>query len=367
MSFTSDQPLVSIIIPCYNCERWVRKAVQSCLDQTYPNVEIVVVDDGSTDGSPEVFRQFLPTIKLLTSQNRGGNCARNSGFAASRGQYIQYLDADDYLEPDKIAKQVKCLEDTKADVVYGDWRYRRHLADNNFSYLDRVEISEDQPDILASLLSGRWWVFPGAVLYRRSVIDKVGGWDESFRAAQDRDFFTSVALSGAQIRYQAGCYSVYRKHGATTVSTSNLARWVDSHSACLRKSENELAATGRLSDAYRTALALGYFEIARGSIYTIDTQPSYAAYRRMLDGLVSKILELDPQFDAGSETCTFRILRRLISLRCATRLLRLRMIINGLKIKLKNTYLFGLLLRLRRTNIQWEGTDPYTTKQVRSV
>ena len=103
MSFGS-QPLVSVIVPCYNCARWVTHAIELCLNQTYPNIEVIVVDDGSTDGSLEVLRQFLPRIRLETGPNRGGNFARNRGFKLSKGQYIQYLDADDYLEPDKIFK-----------------------------------------------------------------------------------------------------------------------------------------------------------------------------------------------------------------------------------------------------------------------
>ena len=195
------------------------------------------VDDGSTDGSLEVLRQFLPRIRLETGPNYGGNSARNRAFELSTGEYIQYLDADDYLEPDKIARQVRFLEETKADVVYGDWRYRRHLPDNSLSYLDKVEISGVQQDILVSLLSGRWWVAPGALLYRRQVVNQVGGWDVVLRAAQDRDFLTSVALSGAKICYQAGCGFIYRKYGAVTVSSSNLGRWVELHRTSLRKSE----------------------------------------------------------------------------------------------------------------------------------
>jgi glycosyltransferase involved in cell wall biosynthesis len=96
MLLGTDQPLVSIIIPCYNCEKWVRQAVESCLHQTYSNTEVIAVDDGSTDGSLEVLRQFLPRIRLEIGPNLGGNSARNRGFGLSAGEFIGYLDADDY-------------------------------------------------------------------------------------------------------------------------------------------------------------------------------------------------------------------------------------------------------------------------------
>jgi glycosyltransferase involved in cell wall biosynthesis len=355
MSFKANQPIVSVIIPCYNCEKWVQRAVESCLTQTYLNIEIIVVDDGSTDGSLEALRRFLPRITLETGSNRGGNSARNRAFELSTGQFIQYLDADDYLEPDTISRQVRVLEETKADVVYGDWRYRRHLPDNRFSYLDKIEISGVQPDILASLLSG-WWVAPGAVLYRRHIVDLVGGWDEALRAAQDRDFFTSVVLSGAKVRYQPGCCYVYRQYGAVTVSSSNLARWVESHCITLKKSEVALARSGRLTKKYKAALAAGYFGLARGTTdYDSRGIIAYATYAEMLDGFVDRILDLCPDFRAAGETHLFSTLRGLFGLRFAIRLLWIRLIFRRIKLNLRNTFLLGLVLRIRRVSLQREA------------
>jgi glycosyltransferase involved in cell wall biosynthesis len=357
MSLEANQPLVSIIIPCYNCDKWVQQAVESGLNQTYPNIEIVVVDDGSTDGSLEVLRQFLPRIRLETGPNRGGNVARNRAFELSTGEYVQYLDADDYLELDKTARQIRFLEETRADVVYGDWRYRRHLRDSSFSYLDKTEISGVQQDIIASLLSG-WWVGPGAVLYTRRVVKQVGGWDETLRAAQDKDFFTSVALSGAKIQYQPGCCYIYRQYGAVTVSSSGLARWVESHSISLEKSKLALARSGRLTDKYRTALAVGYFGLARGTTYYDCRATSlWAIYGKILDGLADKILNLCPDFHDPDETRLFTTLQRLLGFRFAMNLLWVRAIIRRVKLKLRNTPLLGLVLRIRRVNLERETND----------
>ncbi len=353
MSFKASQSVVSIIIPCYNAKLWVQEAIESCLNQTYSNIEIIVVDDGSTDGSLEVLRRYLPRIRLETGPNRGGNSARNRGFAVSRGEYIQYLDADDYLEADKIARQVRFLEETNADVVYGDWRYRKYLPDSSFSYLDKIEVSGVQEDILASLLSGRWWVAPGAIVYRRHVVIQVGGWDETLRAAQDRDFFTSVVFSDAKIRYQAGCYFVYRKYGGVTVSSSNLGRWVENHCISLAKSEITLARISRLTEEYRFALAAGYFGLARGTCYTIDAVTSYADRAKIVDSLLNKILDLCPHFNASDETRIFGTLQRLLGLKFATRcLFPVRSIIHDVKSKLKSTFLLALVLRFRRVNLE---------------
>src|SRR5947208_2592225 len=101
--------LVSILIPCYNAERWIAQAIESALAQTWPEKEVVVVDDGSTDGSLDVIKQFDGRIRWETGPNRGGNMARNRLRELAGGDWLQYLDADDYLLPDKIDDQMRFL------------------------------------------------------------------------------------------------------------------------------------------------------------------------------------------------------------------------------------------------------------------
>ncbi len=99
-------PLVSILIPCYNAERWIAQAIESSLAQTWPEKEVIVVDDGSTDASLDVIRRFDGRVRWETGPNRGGGAARNRLLRLARGEWLQYLDADDYLLPDKVARQV---------------------------------------------------------------------------------------------------------------------------------------------------------------------------------------------------------------------------------------------------------------------
>src|SRR5436309_2678723 len=101
--------LVSILIPCYNAERWIAQAIESALAQTWPDKEVIVVDDGSTDGSLHVIKQFDGRIHWETGKNRSGNMARNRLLELARGDWLQYLDADDYLLPDKIDGQMRFL------------------------------------------------------------------------------------------------------------------------------------------------------------------------------------------------------------------------------------------------------------------
>ena len=102
--------LVSILIPCYNAERWVARAIESALGQTWPNKEVIVVDDGSTDDSLKVIRSFDGQIRWETGANRGGNAARNRLLELARGDWVQYLDADDYLRSTKLERQLSCRD-----------------------------------------------------------------------------------------------------------------------------------------------------------------------------------------------------------------------------------------------------------------
>ncbi|WP_026733926.1 glycosyltransferase [Fischerella sp. PCC 9605] len=281
--------LVSVIIPCFNAERWLKEAIDSCLKQTYPAIEIIVIDDGSSDGCLDIIKSYGDKIIWETGPNRGGNYARNRGFDLSKGEYIQYLDADDYILTEKVERQVRFLEETGADVVYGDWRYQRHLPDGK-TFLEDIKVSGTQADILESLLAG-WWVSPACLLFTRKAVEKSDGWDENLKAAQDRDFFISVVMSGAKVVYQAGCYSIYRRYGNVTVSTSSRVRCLESHLYILENTEQKLLEIGKLSTKYRHALAQSYFMIARGYLH-ID----YSKYLNFLD----KTLTLCPQFKANS-------------------------------------------------------------------
>ena len=279
--------LASVIIPCFNAQQWLPEAIDSCLQQTYSRIEIVVVNDGSTDNCLEIIKSYGDKIIWESGANKGGNYARNRGFALSSGEYIQYLDADDYLLPEKIERQVRFLEETGADVVYSDWRYKHHLPDGT-TFLDDIKISGAQEDILESLLVN-WWVAPAALLFRRGAVESCGGWDESLKAGQDRDFFISVGMNGAKVLYQPGCYAIYRQYGKVTVSTSSDVRRWENHCLLLEKAEKKLSQSGRLSIKYRQALAKCYFTMARNFKY-ID----YNQYLRLLE----KTLLIFPQFKA---------------------------------------------------------------------
>ena len=293
----------SIIIPCHNAERWIAEAIDSCLQQSYPAVEIIIIDDGSTDKSLDIIKSYGDRLIWRTGENKGGNHARNRGFALSQGEYIQFLDADDYILPEKIAKQVSFLEQSKLDVVYGDWRHQRHFPDGKF-VLEDIKITEQQPDVLESLLAN-WWVSPACILFTRGAIEKSDLWDETLKACQDLDFFVSVVMNGAQVGYQPGCDSIYRRYGNVTVSSSCEVRHLENHCFILQKIENELIQRQQFTAKYRCALAQSYFAIAR-SYLAIEP----ANYYKFLDKTYALCADFQP--DSKHRTKIFNLAQKII-------------------------------------------------------
>jgi glycosyltransferase involved in cell wall biosynthesis len=311
--------LVSIIIPCFNASRWLSEAIDSCLQQTYSNIEIIIIDDDSTDNSLEIIKmygaKYSNKIKWRSIPHSGGNHCRNLAISLSHGEYIQFLDADDYILPEKIERQVKFLETTDADVVYGDWRYQHHNSDGTIQ-LSNIEISGIQNDILESLLA-TWWVAVASLLYKRKAVEKSDGWDESLPAVQDRDFFLSVVINGAKVKYQAGCYSIYRRYGDVTVSTCSKPRWIACHCLVLEKTESKLLELKRLSNNYRRAIAACYFDLARASLF-ID----YSLYLKLVDAALNRF----PDFEGNSTKRFYHLIRTIIGFRRTERIICLILI-----------------------------------------
>ena len=207
--------------------------------------------------------------------------------------------------PEKIARQVAFLESTDADVVYGDWQHQHHRQNGKVE-LEEIAVSDNHEDVLGALFGG-WWVAPAAVLSKREAIVRTGGWDPSLAAAQDRDYMISLALAGARILYQPGCYSVYRRYGAVTVSTGNRQRWLENHTRVLDKALSTLESTGRLTAKYRNALARSYFALAQ----------NYYDYDRTAFGqLIAKVLRLQPNFTV-SHSRFYALAQKLLGLHTA--------------------------------------------------
>lgn len=222
MTCAVSEPLVSIIIPCYNSQKWIGEAIRSALDQTYPHKEVIVVDDGSTDGSMDVIRGFGEQIRWTSGRNRGGCAARNLGMAIARGDYLQFLDADDLMEPCKIERQIAALASLPPDsIATCGWNHFTAEAGHAPAIVRPFWKSYDRSlDLLVDIwLDGGFYV-PHCWLVPRRLMERVGPWDESLKADQDGEFFGRVLAHAACVAFVHGSSVHYRTPGLSNVSAS---------------------------------------------------------------------------------------------------------------------------------------------------
>lgn len=215
-------PLVTVVIPAYNVEQWIFATIESVLKQTYKPVEVVVVNDGSTDGTAEVIAGFGDRVRCVTQPNKGLSAARNTGIRVAEGQFIAFLDSDDLWMPEKLECQVDLLRRfPEIGWVYSDAFVVDHTAT---IVLNRVGRTSSLPsgDILRALILRNFIPCP-TPLVRRSALARVGGFDESpaIQIAEDWDMW--LRLAG---EFPAGCVSrplaMIRLHGKSMTGTMDL-------------------------------------------------------------------------------------------------------------------------------------------------
>lgn len=220
--------LVSILIPCYNADRWIAETLTSALAQTWQNKEIIVVDDGSKDGSLAVARSFESSIvKVISQENRGASAARNRALKEAQGNFIQYLDADDLLAPDKIERQVKLVGEENSDfVVSGEWARFFNLP-KEANFIPEPVWNDMLPvDWLICSWEGGGMMHPAAWLVPRAITQTTGPWNETLSLNDDGEYFCRVVLASKGVKFCPGAKSYYRSDISNSLSsTTSKAAW----------------------------------------------------------------------------------------------------------------------------------------------
>ena len=216
------KPLVSILIPAYNSERWIAETLRSALAQTWPRCEIIVVDDGSRDRTAEVARGFAARgVKVATQANQGASAARNHAFSISQGDYIQWLDADDLLAPDKIAKQMALVEQGAGprmllSSAWGHFLYRPAAA----TFIPTPLWADLAPlDWLVRKLSQNLFMQPATWLTSRELAKAAGPWDTRISLDDDGEYFCRVIMASEGTRFVPDARVYYRRSGFGSLST----------------------------------------------------------------------------------------------------------------------------------------------------
>ena len=261
-------PLISILIPCYNAEKWIAECIDSALGQSYPNREIIVVDDGSTDKSIEVLKTYSDRIRFETGPNRGANAARNQLLGMAGGEWIQYLDADDYLLPDKLAKQMDYVAShPEVDVVYSPCIL---LMQDGRQIQNPIA---NKSDPIISYI--RWNFTTHGLLLRKSLLRKAGPWKETQKCCQENELLLRLIRHGARFGLVDEYDAVYRYHAGVSISRGSPERVIRARMALTDEIEKYLLENNELTKERRLAIASSRFESAR-SMYRLNRD--YAAH-----------------------------------------------------------------------------------------
>lgn len=267
------EPLVSIIIPCYNGGAYVSDAIRSALGQTYSPIEVIVVDDGSTDDSLDVVRSFGDRVKCVPMPHRGGGAARNAGLEASRGALIQFLDADDLLEPDKLRRQADVLVETGAGMVFCDMTRVTFVGEAD---VDRFAPPYKGEDPVVFVLENP--IPTILALHRRENLLGVGGWRTDLPCAQEFDLHLRLACAGCTLHHLPE--TLCRGRCLPGSVSGDYVRVLDQYSRILGPAWERLKESGTLGDDRAQAFAAAMARAARHYLQHGETEKARAYFQK---------------------------------------------------------------------------------------
>ena len=300
----NGEPL-SVVIPCYNAARYISSAIDSVLEQQWPGLEIVVVDDGSTDGSADLVAARYPQVRLIRQANAGVAEARNRGIRESSGRWIAFLDADDLWLPGKLLAQSALLrDDPSARMAYAAWQvWQSEQATPEASERATLLAGADDP---ARWAGASGWIYPellldcavwtSTVVAQRSLFDEIGAFDGGLRVGEDYDLWLRASRVTPILRVERPC-ALYRTHAASIthaaprenyraiVVSRAIARWGYGHeragSAVRARVRRALATSW--TDFAASSLKAGNLGRARhGALMSLRTDPSHVAGWKVL-------------------------------------------------------------------------------------
>lgn len=276
---------MSVLVPSFNKAQYIEETLQSVYAQTLApsaRIEIIVVDDGSTDGSPALLERHRDRCTVVLGPNRGASAARQTALERATGEHIQYLDADDLLLPRALELQTRALEESGADVAYGDWQRFTRNAHGAFVHADvvasRIDAVYSDPEVACF---GAFWAPPAALLYRRTLTARMPAWHGALPVIQDARYLQDAAFAGAKFVHVPELVALYREDAANSLSRQSRVKFVRDMLTNGREVEALWRARGALTEPQRRALEDTYSAGARMVFEENDAlfEECYASFR----------------------------------------------------------------------------------------
>lgn len=307
---------VSVLMPCYNAEAYVAEAVESVLNQTFTDLELIVVDDGSTDNSLSVLKIFQdPRLQIIEQDNHGQCHAANTAFKASQGQLIKFFDADDILSPEFLEKQVAAIVHDSSEIAMGEWArfYGDDPSEAVFHNRPMYRDAKPQEWLTQEWMNARPMMQCALWLIPRNILERSGGWDESLSLINDFEFFARVLLCADRIKFTPGARLFYRSGIDGSLSGHKSRRAVESAFNSLVQGTGHLLAKSDAPDVRRACA-----NVLRDFDYTY--YPLHSDLRNLVQARVEQLggSDLEPDGPPG-----FHHLRKFTGWRLARRVQRM--------------------------------------------
>ncbi|WP_345242030.1 glycosyltransferase family 2 protein [Pontibacillus salipaludis] len=253
-------PLISVIIPCYNSEKWIRSTLKSVVDQTFSNLEIIVVDDGSKDNTRLEIERSKYEVKYYYQQNKGPAAARNLGIEKSTGEYVAFLDSDDLWENNKIEEQLKIIleKDYQIDLVLSNVSLINEKGD--YLYTNYNNVPEGKKELVRDLFLGKIAMNTPTIFVKKKVLEEIGGFNEGLPLREDH--FLLMEIANKYNIYHIKTPLVKRRITDTSMSVSvNVDRVLELNTPFVKKSLSKFP----FLDSYEsTVLSKLYAAIGKG-------------------------------------------------------------------------------------------------------
>lgn len=292
-------PLVSVIIPAYNSEKYIAETLRSVIAQTYANIEIIVVDDASTDGTLQVIEDMdiiRPISVIKKEKNSGAAASRNLGYKHSKGNLIKFLDADDFIGPDMIANQVALAVDEN-NIISAQWG--RFVNDDVSTFkLSPETCWQTMPSsdwACASWRNANAMTNPGIFLIPRKIIEKAGLWDETLSLLDDTEYFMKTILAADNIIFSSNSTLYYRSGLNNSLSRTKTRKGFESAFMAIEKASQSLLSK-RNDHAAKLACANNW------QLFIYDHYPNYPDLTGKAEAYIQQLTTPDLPFPSGGYT-----------------------------------------------------------------
>lgn len=330
---------VSIIIPVYNCEKYIKRCIQSCLNQTYSEIEIIIVNDGSTDKSEKVIKSFNDArIKYFLKNNTGVSDSRNYGIKKSNGFYIMFVDADDWLEQHAVEIMVDNIEKKEFDAIRGNYRIAIEKNNGKITYKKNRKKFKKNHIELSDVLSGKLNCYVWLLIIKKELIGEKILFDTSLAMMEDNDFYIQLILNNLKIGVtNQVIYNYYFNKNSASTSINNLLRNGINILNLRKKTEEKLKKYDKYTEeniGYNNTNIFKIISLVLKELYKSNEEQFYNFFNEIYNNNLSILLEIDKSKLKLLQKITFYSVK-LNKIKFLIYYLKMRMFIIKIKNKVK--------------------------------